>query len=86
MMSTLTTTEIQKYVFLVTIIGCPAAAITISASRMILSGLLVREWKMVTVASAFRSSNEIGNPTILFLFPLYLYYFVIKVQDMPTYN
>lgn len=50
---------------IVTIIACPAAAITMSASRTILSGSGVCEWTMVTVASAFSSSNETGSPTML---------------------
>lgn len=47
-----------------------------SASRMIFSGSGVREWTTVTVASAFSSNSETGNPTMLLrptttaLFPL----------------
>lgn len=56
-----------KYILIITIFGCPAAAITISASRIILSGWLVCECTVVTVASAFKSSNEAGKPTMLLL-------------------
>lgn len=48
-----------------TIFACPAAAITMSASRIMLSGLEVWECTMVTVASAFRRRRDTGNPTIL---------------------
>lgn len=50
---------------IVTIIACPAAAMIMSASRMIFSGSLVREWTTVTVASSFRRSRDTGNPTML---------------------
>jgi len=45
--------------------ACPAAAMTMSASWMIFSGYLVREWTIVTVASAFKRRSETGNPMIL---------------------
>ena len=45
--------------------ACPAAAITMSASRIIFSGSLVCECTIVTVASSLSSSRETGNPTIL---------------------
>lgn len=45
--------------------ACPAAAMTMSASRMILLGSVVWEWTILTVASAFKRRSETGNPTIL---------------------
>lgn len=52
---------------MLTIIACPAAAITMSASQIIFCGSAVRECTIVTVASSFSSSNETGNPTMLLL-------------------
>ena len=48
-----------------TIMACPAAAMTMSASRIMFSGSVVREWTILTVASAFRRRSETGKPTIL---------------------
>jgi hypothetical protein len=48
-----------------TIIGCPAAAMTMSAWRTMLLGSGVRECTMDTVASALRRSRDTGRPTML---------------------
>lgn len=48
-----------------TMFACPAAAMTMSASRTILCESRVKEWTMVTVASAFRRSSDTGRPAIL---------------------